>query len=103
MDNLKYTAKHRYFFSVVRKAKREYWRNVIDKASTDSQLYKIVNWYKAGTSLKSPPLNINGRTVEDIMLKAETFRSEILERFTDEDDLQFDPLKGWITDEEKLV
>ena len=93
-DDLEYTAEHRYFLSVVRKAKRQYWRNVIDRASTDSQLYKIVNWYKAGTSLKSPPLNINGRVVEDTMLKAETLRSEILERFTDEDDLQSDPLEG---------
>ena len=37
------------------------------------------------------------------MLKAETLRAELLERFTDEDDLQFDPLKGWTADEEKLV
>ncbi|RAL64748.1 hypothetical protein DID88_001779 [Monilinia fructigena] len=33
--------------SATRKAKREYWRRLIDNASDDADLYKVVGWHKA--------------------------------------------------------
>ena len=83
------------FHSTVRKAKREYWKHIIDGISDDKSLYKVIGWHKLAPNLKSPPLEVNGTTVEDTMEKAEVLRTEILERFSAQDDLGCDPLEDW--------
>jgi ribonuclease HI len=85
----------REFLSTVRRAKREYWRHVIDGVSDDKSLYKVIGWHKLSSPLKSPPLTVNGTVVEDTMEKAEVLRTEILERFSATDDLDSDPLTDW--------
>jgi ribonuclease HI len=75
------------FLTTVRRAKREYWRCIIDNAKDDAALYKVIGWHKQASSLKAPPLTVNGRIVEDTMEKAEVLREEILDRFSADDDL----------------
>lgn len=85
----------RNFHSIVRRAKRDYWRHIIDGVNDDKQLYKVIGWHKLASNLKSPPLVLSGVTVEDTMEKAETLRSEILDRFSSADDLETNPLDNW--------
>ena len=54
-----------------------------------------MGWHKLGPSLKAPPLEVNRVAIEDTMEKAETLRTEILGRFSADDDLDYDPLYNW--------
>jgi hypothetical protein len=85
----------REFLSIVRKAKREYWRHVINRASDDKSLYKVIGWHKLSSTLKAPPLEVNGTVVEDTIEKAEALQTEILERFSAADNLDLDLLANW--------
>lgn len=89
------TLEKRNFLTLVRKAKREYWRNMINNASDDRALYKIINWVKSAPDLKAPPLVDNGRVIEDNMEKAEVLRERILGRFSADDDLADDPIETY--------
>ena len=81
------TPEKKDFLTTVRKAKREYWRRIIDNAKDDTALYKVIGWHKQASSLKAPPLAVNGKLVEDTMEKAKVLREEILDRFSADDDL----------------
>ena len=50
-----------------------------------NQVY--LQWHKLASNLKSPPLKVNGNMVEDTLEKAEALRTEVLERFSADDDL----------------
>jgi len=86
---------HRDFHRTVRKAKRQYWRGVIDGVENDVELFKVVGWHKLGPRLKSPPLVVDGVQVESPLEKAEVLAQKIMQRFSSEDDLEGDPLEGW--------
>jgi ribonuclease HI len=91
------TLEKRAFLSTVRRAKREYWRRIIDNTKDDAALYKVIGWHRQAPSLKAPPLAVNGRLVEDTMEKAEVLREEILDRFSADDDIadfRLDAFKG---------
>ncbi|RAL61224.1 hypothetical protein DID88_010303 [Monilinia fructigena] len=81
--------------ALLRKAKKAYWKDIINGVKDDKDLYKVINWHKLGTNLKAPPLVVNGNTVEGTMEKAETLWSEVLDRFSASDDLAQDPLEPW--------
>lgn len=86
------TAEKKALLNTICQAKRDYWRRVIDQASDDKSLYKVVSWHKQAPKLKAPPLKIGDRIVEDTLQKAELLRSEVLGRFSAEDDLtDFNP------------
>ncbi|RAL66684.1 hypothetical protein DID88_006366 [Monilinia fructigena] len=89
------TPETREFHKIVRKAKKAYWKDIINGVKDDKDLYKVINWHKLGTNLKAPPLVVNGNTVEGTMEKAETLWSEVLDRFSASDDLAQDPLEPW--------
>jgi hypothetical protein len=55
----------------------------------------VVGWHKLALNLKAPPLVVNRTTIEDIIEKAEALRTEVLGRFSVEDDLEEDPLDEW--------
>src|ERR1700694_1448783 len=86
---------HRDFHRTVRKAKRQYWRGVIDGVENDVELFKVVGWHKLGPRLKNPPLVVGGVQVESPLEKAEVLAQKIMQRFSSEDDLEGDPLEGW--------
>lgn len=86
------TLEKRNFLTVVRRAKREYWRKIIDGAIDDAALYKVIGWHKGTSDLRSPPLKIGDQVIENSLDKAEALRADILERFSPEDDLEEDPL-----------
>jgi len=47
------------------------------------------------SSLKAPPLQVNGNMIENTMEKAEALQAEILNRFSVENDLDTNPLQDW--------
>jgi ribonuclease HI len=89
------TMETREFHAIVRKAKKDYWKHIINGVSDDKSLYKVIGWHKLASNLKAPPLEVNGVMVEDTLEKAEALRSEVLDRFNAEDDLDHDPLQDW--------
>ncbi|KJK84690.1 hypothetical protein H633G_11593, partial [Metarhizium anisopliae BRIP 53284] len=48
----------REFQRVVRRAKRQYWRNLIDGFSDSASVYKAVRWLKSPGAFQPPPLQI---------------------------------------------
>lgn len=95
-----FTEERREFLSIVRTAKRDYWRKVLEEAQDGPELYRIIGWHKLSPNLKSPPLLIDGQTIEGGLEKAEALQNKILKRYTARDDLDFDPLEGWLPNEE---
>jgi hypothetical protein len=89
------TPEKRRFLTVVRKSKQEYWRHIIDSASDDASLYKVIGWHRLASDLKAPPLKVGDSTVKDTLKKAEVLREKILGRFSAEDDLEEDPLDSF--------
>lgn len=78
------------YHKVIRREKRNYWQNRIDKATCEYDLYKIVQWHKLGPAIRSPPLVVGGKSIEDTTEKAEALRAALLERLSEADDLEYD-------------
>ncbi|KAL9570491.1 hypothetical protein ACKAV7_005379 [Fusarium commune] len=49
----------RDFHRVVRRAKRQYWRNLIDSFSSSSAVFKAVRWLKSPGAFQPPPLQVD--------------------------------------------
>ncbi|KAG7413257.1 hypothetical protein Forpi1262_v017049 [Fusarium oxysporum f. sp. raphani] len=49
----------RDFHRVVRRAKRQYWRNLIDNFSSSSAVFKAVRWLKSPGAFQPPPLQVD--------------------------------------------
>ena len=81
------TEERREFKSIVRAAKKEYWRHIIDNAKEDRDLYRIIAWHKLEPKNQEPPLIIGQQTLTNTTAKAEALRKAILTRFSAEDDL----------------
>ncbi|RKK13944.1 hypothetical protein BFJ66_g18214, partial [Fusarium oxysporum f. sp. cepae] len=77
----------RGFHRVVRRAKRRYWRNLIDGFSSSSDVFKAVRWLKSPGAFQPPPLQIDNVVYESQMDKANALRQATLERRTAEDDI----------------
>lgn len=82
------------FHRAVRDAKRRYWRERIDNTKTDKELYQIISWHTLSPAIKPPPLIVEGRIIEDSLEKAQALRKELLERCSEEDDLEGDPFEA---------
>jgi hypothetical protein len=63
-------------------------------------LYRVVAWHKLGPSLKSPPLIIDGQSIENVGEKAKALQKKILERYNANNDLEKDPLANWSPEKE---
>ncbi|KAM4055483.1 endonuclease-reverse transcriptase domain-containing protein [Hirsutella rhossiliensis] len=59
---------------VVRRAKRAYWRNLIDGVQDDSDIFKITRWLKSPGVFRPPPLLVGETIVETQAGKAEALR-----------------------------
>ncbi|EDN08379.1 conserved hypothetical protein [Histoplasma mississippiense (nom. inval.)] len=84
-------AKHQ-FKDAVRKAKRAYWRQVINEARDGRDLYRVVAWHKLEPNLRAPPLVIGDQVIEETAAKAEALQQAILKRYNSADDLEYNPL-----------
>ncbi|KAI8416245.1 hypothetical protein FOFC_02554 [Fusarium oxysporum] len=82
----------RDFHRVVRRAKRLYWRNLINSFSDSSSVFKAVRWLRSPGAFQPPPLQVDDVVYETQLDKANALRRATLERRTAEDDIQ-DP---WI-------
>jgi ribonuclease HI len=78
----------RDFHRVVRRAKRLYWRNLIDTFSDSSSLFKAVRWLKSPGPFQPPPLQVDDVVYESQIDKANALRRATLERRTADDDIQ---------------
>ncbi|EDN10981.1 conserved hypothetical protein [Histoplasma mississippiense (nom. inval.)] len=83
-------AKHQ-FKDAVRKAKRAYWRQVINEARDGRDLYRVVAWHKLEPNLRAPPLVIGDQVIEETAAKAEALQQAILKRYNSADDLEAPP------------
>ncbi|RKK89892.1 hypothetical protein BFJ68_g16603 [Fusarium oxysporum] len=76
------------FHRVVRRAKRLYWRNLIDTFSDSSSVFKAVRWLKSPGPFQPPPLQVDDVVYESQTDKANALRRATLERRTADDDIQ---------------
>ncbi|KJZ68987.1 hypothetical protein HIM_11628 [Hirsutella minnesotensis 3608] len=76
-----------YKARVVRRAKRQYWRNLIDGFSDSASIYKAVRWLKSPGAFQPPPLQIGDVVYETQLEKANALRRSTLERRTAADDI----------------
>ncbi|KJZ68077.1 hypothetical protein HIM_12533 [Hirsutella minnesotensis 3608] len=75
----------RGFHNMVRRAKRLYWRDLID--SFADSVFRAVRWLKPSGPFQAPPLQIDGRVYETQLEKATALRRATLERRTASDDI----------------
>ncbi|KAM5342922.1 hypothetical protein ACJ41O_013888 [Fusarium nematophilum] len=87
-----HSLERRGFLRAVRQAKRAYWRNQIDSIKSDNDLYRIVRWHKLGPATRAPPLVVDGVAIENTTDKAHALKKALLERFTSDDDIDYNPL-----------
>ncbi|RKK58754.1 hypothetical protein BFJ69_g17363, partial [Fusarium oxysporum] len=78
----------RDFHRVVRRAKRLYWRNLIDTFSDSSSVFRAVRWLKSPGPFQPPPLQVDDVVYESQIDKANALRRATLERRTADDDIQ---------------
>ncbi|KAJ2900039.1 RNA-directed DNA polymerase from transposon X-element [Zalerion maritima] len=95
-ENWTHLEARRDFLKVVRQEKRNYWQERIEDATSDKDLYKIIHWHKLSPAIKAPPLVVGGRPIDNPTEKAHALRTALLERYTDADDLDYDPLTAHI-------
>ncbi|KAJ6439060.1 reverse transcriptase [Purpureocillium lavendulum] len=72
---------------VVRRAKRAYWRDLIDSVQSDKDVFKITRWLKRPGVFRPPPLQVGEAIIETQIGKAEALRHATLERRTVDDDI----------------
>ncbi|RKK61792.1 hypothetical protein BFJ69_g17090 [Fusarium oxysporum] len=72
---------------MVRRAKRQYWRNLIDSFSSSGAVYKAVRWLKSPGPFQPPPLQVDDIVYETQMDKANALRRATLERRTSDEDI----------------
>ncbi|CCC14518.1 unnamed protein product [Sordaria macrospora k-hell] len=80
------------FKRVVREAKQLFVDDFITKARNDQDIFRIVAWHKPRDQMEAPPLVINGQTIIEPEAKAEALRTALLERNSEEEDLE----TGWV-------
>ncbi|KAG6979060.1 Retrovirus-related Pol polyprotein from type-1 retrotransposable element R1 [Fusarium oxysporum f. sp. conglutinans] len=88
----------RDFHRVVRRAKRLYWRNLINSFSDSSSVFKAVRWLRSPGAFQPPPLQVDDVVYETQLDKANALRRATLERRAAEDDIQ-DP---WIEKKRRM-
>ncbi|RKK80609.1 hypothetical protein BFJ68_g17704, partial [Fusarium oxysporum] len=78
----------RDFHRVIRRAKRLYWRNLIDSFTDSSAVFKAVRWLKSPGPFQPPPLQVGDVVYETQLDKANALRRATLERRTADDDIE---------------
>jgi hypothetical protein len=67
----------RDFHRVAYRAKRLYWRNLIDSFSDSSSVFKAMRWLRSPGAFQPPPLQVN-----DIVYKTQIDKANALQRAT---------------------
>ena len=78
----------RDFHRVIRRAKRLYWRSLIDSFTDSSAVFKAVRWLKSPGPFQPPPLQVGDVVYETQLDKANALRRATLERRTADDDIE---------------
>lgn len=91
----------RQFLTEVRLAKKQYWRERIDAAESDEEIFKVTAWCKPKATFRSPPIRIDGRVIDGSAEKARALTGALVRRFDATDDLPVDPLADLDSTEEK--
>ncbi|KJZ69944.1 hypothetical protein HIM_10667 [Hirsutella minnesotensis 3608] len=73
--------------NAVRRAKRLYWRDLIDSFTDSESVFRAVRWLKYPGPFQAPPLQIDGRVYETQLEKTTALRQATLERRTASDDI----------------
>ena len=56
---------------MVRQAKRQYWRHVINNAKDSKDLFKVIAWHKLTPVNQDTPLIVNKTLITNLLEKAE--------------------------------
>jgi len=78
-------AAQKQFKAAVRRAKRDFWRDIISGATTDKDIFRIVSWHQPRNQLQSPALQVGDSVVSNPAQKALALRRALLERNSAED------------------
>ncbi|KAM4060907.1 endonuclease-reverse transcriptase domain-containing protein [Hirsutella rhossiliensis] len=76
----------RELHNAVRRAKRLYWRDLIDSFADGDSVFRAVRWLKSSGPCQAPP-QVDGRVYETQLEKATALRRATLERRTASDDI----------------
>ena len=90
------------FQGVVGRAKREYWRTLIDSFSDGASVFKAVRWLKSPGAFQPPPLQVEDTVYETQQDKAEALRKATLERRDTNDDIS-DPWQPTVPSPTKAI
>ncbi|KAJ3499512.1 hypothetical protein NLG97_g286 [Lecanicillium saksenae] len=77
----------RNFQRVIKRAKRQYWRTLIDSFTDNASVFKAVRWLRSPGQFQPPPLQVGDDVYESQMDKAGALRRATLERRTASDDI----------------
>ncbi|KAH7464371.1 hypothetical protein FOMA001_g17572 [Fusarium oxysporum f. sp. matthiolae] len=72
----------RDFHCVARRARRLYWRNLINSFSDSSSVFKTVRWLRSLGAFQPPPLQVDDVVYETQLDNANALRRAALERWT---------------------
>ncbi|KAH7471445.1 hypothetical protein FOMA001_g13039 [Fusarium oxysporum f. sp. matthiolae] len=78
----------RDFHHAIRRAKRLYWRNLIDRFTDSSAVFKAARWLKSPGPFQPPPLQVGDVVYETQLDKANALRRATLERRMADDDIE---------------
>lgn len=82
------TQARKRFRAAVKEVKREHWRKLMEDATTDIQIFKIVRWIKPKLCKEPPPLKVGeDRWVFDPLERAKILRDTLMARFNAAHDL----------------
>ncbi|KAL6405975.1 high-affinity glucose transporter RGT2 [Ilyonectria robusta] len=80
------------FRKVVRNAKIDFWRDIINNAKTNADIFRIAGWVRIQSAFQPPLLQVGDEVFETQIDKANALRKATLERLDAGDDIE-DP---WI-------
>ncbi|KAK4170698.1 hypothetical protein QBC36DRAFT_200885, partial [Triangularia setosa] len=86
----------RAFEAAIRRAKKAYWEQKLEQATSNKAIYAVTAWHKATDTFAPPPLSYQGQTYTAPGEKLELMRREVVERFGDGGDVEdpWGPLQG---------
>lgn len=85
--NFEIQCPRRDFQHVVRRAKRKYWRDLVDSFYDGISVFKAVRWLRSSGSFQPPLFQVENEVHETQLDKANALRRATLERHTTEDDI----------------
>ncbi|KAL6405980.1 reverse transcriptase domain protein [Ilyonectria robusta] len=76
------------FRKIVKKAKTDFWRDIINNATTNADIFRIAGWVRTQSAFQPPPLQVGDEVFVTQEEKANALRKATLERLDAGDDIE---------------